>query len=186
MKIRHSMEIGKEKAMPEETENKKIPSCILRAVAKNAIVSGKQGNRDIVRHRPHGSFMDDRADCKFREILKRLGCRCLQQFRVNLFLEVKAKTDIKSRMLSSAQIIKQAIRHADGLQIHIIPPFIAFPESTPQSYLSSTTRFVFFSLRGRMPISTILTNGVNPILLLTAAAILFAISWKFTLPFVST
>ena len=38
------------------------------------------------------------------------------------------------------------------------------------SYLSSITRFVFFSLLGSRPISTTLTSGVKPIFPLTVAA----------------
>ena len=51
-----------------------------------------------------------------------------------------------------------------------------------QSYLSSNTRFDFFSLLGSSPASTTLTIGVNPIAALVFAAIFLLSSAKSTCP----
>ena len=55
-----------------------------------------------------------------------------------------------------------------------------------QSYRSSKTRLLFFSLRGSRPFSTTLTSGVKPMTLFTFAAIRSARSRKSTEPLVST
>ena len=60
------------------------------------------------------------------------------------------------------------------------------PDSVFQSYRSSNTRLLFFSLLGRIPSSTTFTSGVKPILDFTRSATFFAISAKSTDPFVST
>ena len=60
------------------------------------------------------------------------------------------------------------------------------PHSVFQSYRSSNTRLLFFSLLGRIPSSTTFTSGVKPILDFTRSATFFAISAKSTDPFVST
>ena len=54
------------------------------------------------------------------------------------------------------------------------------------SYLSSKTRLVFFSLRGRTPSSTTFTSGVRPILDLVSSATASAMSRKSCVPSVST
>ena len=69
----------------------------------------------------------------------------------------------------------------DGLLFHRNHSLIRSHKSD-QSYLSSNTRFDFFSLLGSRPASTTLTIGVNPIAALVFAAIFLLSSAKSTCP----
>ena len=70
-----------------------------------------------------------------------------------------------------------------SLVLHSLPLFCNI---YVYSYLSSMTRFVFFSLLGRTPTSTTLTSGVKPITDLTFFAMLSASLRNSTSPVVST